>query len=94
MVNSLFDIDDLRVQLADRMDISPEGFNPLYSTSDDYKVLQWMRNDVRVNYPSTWLTFASYVSGAMHQYVVGDYTKGAMLAIGIVDTGKSTTGNE
>lgn len=85
---AFFEQDELRVQLADRMGIDPEGFNPLYSVSDDYKVLQWMRSAVRTEYEATFKTFASYVSGAMHQYVVGDFYKGALLAVGIIDTGK------
>lgn len=85
---AFFEQDELRVQLAERMEIDAEGFNPLYSVRDDYKVLQWMRTTVKTDYEATWKTFASYVSGAMHQYVVGDYYKGALLAVGIIDTGK------
>ena len=93
-MTNLFDNDDLRVQLADRMDIEEVGFNPLFSVEDDYKVLQWMRTTVRMKYPTTHDLFVSYVSGAMHHYVVGDWTRGAMLAIGIIDSSKPTTGNE
>lgn len=93
-MSNLFANDDLRVQLADRMGISPEGFNPLYSTSDDYKVLQWMRTVVQVDYPSTYKLFISYISGPMYHYSVGDFTRGAMLAIGITNSNKPTTGNE
>ena len=93
-MTNIFELDSLRVELADRMEISPEGFNPLYNASDDYKVLQWMRTEVKAKYPDTYRTFISYISGQMHDYVVGDYTRGAYCAIGIVDPRKPTTGNE
>ncbi len=93
-MTNLFENDDLRVQLADRMGIDAEGFNPLYNVADDYKVLIWMRTEVKNEYFDTWRTFISYISGAMYEYVVGDYTRGAMVAIGIINTGRKTTGNE
>lgn len=94
-MSNLFENDDLRVQLADRMGISPEGFNPLYNVAHDYAVLQWMRTEVQENYASTWRTFISYISSPMYNYVVGDYARNAMLAIGIINTSESEeTGNE
>lgn len=88
MTLAFYEQDELRVQLAERMKIDEEGFNPLYNVGDDYKILVWMRTTVQQDYEATWKTFASYISGAMHQYVVGDYYKAALLAVGIIDTGK------
>ena len=93
-MKTIFDDDGLRVELADRMGIDAEGFNPMYNPSDDYKVLQWMRTEVKNKYFDTYRTFISYISGAMHQYVVGDFARGAICAAGIVDPRKPTTGNE
>jgi hypothetical protein len=84
----IFKEEDILRELADRMEIDVEGFNPFYNVEDDYKVLLWMRTTVRMEYVDTWKTFASYVSGAMHQYEVGDYVRNAILAIGIVTPSK------
>jgi hypothetical protein len=90
-VTNIFDNDDLRVQLADRMKMDVgdvEDFWPLDDPTDDYSVLLWMRHEVQHKYPSTYIQFISYVSGAMHSYNVGDYTRNAMLAVGIIDNSK------
>lgn len=93
-MKTIFDDDSLRVELANRMEIDAEGFNPMYNPSHDYKVLQWMRTQVRQEYMDTYKTFVGYISGAMHEYVVGDFARGAICAIGIIDPRKPTTGNE
>lgn len=72
---------------------NPEGnervgcaFYPMTNVADDYSVLVWMKQIVQYKYPDTYRDFIGMVSGAMWQYVVGDYAKGAMCAIGIIDT--------
>ena len=84
---SIFDNDDLRIQLAERMGIEkPEeidAFKPLSNVAHDYMVLHWMRAVVQHEFKDTYRTFISYLSGSMHQYNVGDYARGAMCALGI-----------
>lgn len=87
-MSGLFDNDDLRVQLADRMDANPDDFEPFVNPTHDYEVLLWMRHKVQVKWPTTYTLFISYISGSMHSYVVGDYTRGAMLAVGIINSNK------
>lgn len=88
----IFKQGDILKQLASRMgEDGPADFDdwhPLDNPAQDYMVLEWMRNTVRVKFPATYQDFISYVSGAMHQYNVGDYTKAALFAIGIIDTSK------
>ena len=111
MKKGITDLEDLRIQLAERMgwqmvdgmrhdgehvDLwkSPEGgdametleFYPLVNPSDDYKVLEWMRDVVRIKHPLTWQTFTSYISGRMFDYRVGDFARAAILAIGVKDS--------
>lgn len=91
-MTELFENDDLRVQLAEKMEIDVgdiEDFWPFEDPSADYDVLMWMRHTVKHKWPTTYSIFLSYVSGAMHSYAVGDYARGAMLAIGIINTAKS-----
>ena len=90
----MFSEEGLIRELKDRMEMD-EGvdFNPFIRPQDDYKVLQWMRTVVKSEYITTYRTFTSYISGAMHQYVVGDYVRGAILAIGIISA-EQETGNE
>jgi hypothetical protein len=82
-----FEEGDVLKQLANRMgDYADfEDFHPL---DNDYAVLEWMRNDVRLKYPTTYNDFISYISGAMHCYQIGDYVKAALFAIGITNTSK------
>lgn len=90
-MSDLFENDDLRTQLADRMEMDVgdvEDFWPFDNASDDYSVLLWMRHEVKTRWPSTYVLFISYISGSMHSYVVGDYTRGAMLAVGIINSNK------
>jgi len=86
-MSNIFDNDDLRVQLAARMGIvKPEevdGFKPLSNVAHDYMVLHWMRAIVQYDANDTYKTFISYISGAMHEYNVGDYARGAMCALGV-----------
>ena len=65
-----------------------EDFHPLDQVEHDYLVLEWMRNVVKNERPTTYDDFVSYISGPMHAYVVGDYVKAAIFAIGIVTPGK------
>lgn len=83
MVTNIFDNDELRVQLAERMGIPAGGFFPLRNPEDDYMVLCWMRNTVQIDARDTFKTFISYISGPMHKYEVGDYARGAMCALGV-----------
>lgn len=83
MVVNIFENDDLRVQLAERMGIPASGFSPLVNPEDDYMVLCWMRNAVKIDNKDTYKTFISYVSGPMYMYEVGDYARGAMCALGV-----------
>ena len=62
------------------------AFYPMTNADHDYSVLEWMRNVVQYKYPDTYRDFLGMISGAMWQYNVGDFAKGAMCAIGIVDT--------
>lgn len=88
-MTNLFENDDLRVQLADRMEANPDDFEPFVNPTHDYDVLLWMRHTVKAKWPDTYRTFISYISGAMHSYNVGDYARGAMLAIGIINSSKN-----
>lgn len=65
-----------------------DDWHPLDNAAQDYMVLEWMRNTVRLEFKTTYEEFISYVSGAMHQYKTGDYTKAALFAIGIIDVSK------
>ena len=90
-MSNLFENDDLRVQLADRMEMrvgDVEDFWPFDQPECDYRVLLWMRHDVQPRWPETYHLFKSYISGQMHDYTVGDYTRGAILAVGIINTNK------
>lgn len=90
----MFSEEALIKELKARMEMDESvDFNPFIKPQDDYKVLQWMRTTVKSEYVTTYRTFISYISGAMHQYVVGDYVRGAILAIGIISAAQET-GNE
>ena len=95
-MTNLFDNEDLRTELADRMgiDTDVDDFYPLQNPTHDYEVLLWMRTEVKEKYPDTYRRFISYISGQMYDYVVGDYARGAICAIGIINTNNQTTGNE
>lgn len=77
-------------ELANRMGEYAEvdDFNPYSYAGHDYLVLRWLRDQVRLQHPTTWLDFVSFVSGPMYEYTTGDYVKAAVLAIGIIDTSK------
>ncbi len=81
---------DILKQLASRMEeyADVDDFNPLDNVKHDYQVLEWMRDVVKVKNPETFNKFISYVSGAMHHYVTGDYVKAAIIAIGVRDVNK------
>ena len=82
---------DIIKKLAERMGNYLDGvedFNPYEKPEHDYLVLTWLRDVVRLEYISTWTDFVSYISGPMHAYVVGDYVKAAIFAIGIIDISK------
>lgn len=85
-----FEQNDILKQLANKMgdyaDIN--DFHPLDNAEHDYRVQLWMREDVRLNNPTTYQDYISYISGPMHAYTVGDYVKAAIFAIGIIDTSK------
>lgn len=81
---------DILKQLASRMGdyADVDDFHPLDNVEHDYRVLEWMRNVVRVESADTHSKFISYISGPMHRYVVGDYVKAAIIAIGVEDVSK------
>ena len=90
----MFSEEALIKELIARMEMDESvDFNPFIRPQDDYKVLQWMRTTVKGEYITTYRTFISYISGAMYQYVVGDFVRCAILAIGIISA-EQETGNE
>ena len=91
----MFSEEDLIRELKVRMVMDETtDFNPFIRPQDDYKVLQWMRTTVKKNYVTTYHTYISYISGALFQYVVGDYVRAVILAIGILTPPEQETGNE
>ena len=85
-----FEQNDILKQLANRMGeyADVDDFHPLDNVAHDYMVLEWMRNDVKVESVTTYNDFVGMISGPMHAYVTGDYVKAALFAIGIIDTNK------
>lgn len=69
------------LDIKDKLD-----FYPMQNVQHDYAVLQWMNTDVKYNFPATYKSFISMVSSPMYEYVVGDFARNAMCAIGIVAT--------
>lgn len=78
----------LAVKMGEDGPASLEDWHPLDNPAQDYMVLEWMRNTVRVEFKTTYEDFVSYISGPMHYYKTGDYTKAALFAIGIIDISK------
>lgn len=85
-----FEQNDVLKQLASKMGeyANVDDFHPLDNVAHDYAVLEWMRDVVRVENVTTYGEFIAMVSGPMHLYKTGDYVKGAIFSIGIIDTSK------